>query len=537
MFNIKNTIISKININALFISLVIFFITIYTDTIIFKDLNVENYYIYLPIKFIALVFLVLMGQIIQRTIKKIKEKNYNTTTFIKYFGFYFFISLFVLVLVWPGIWRNDEFYIFNDAINLDMNYWQHSLTSLFYMFSLSIIPFPVGIVIFQIFFISLIVGYVITQFNSLFPSKYNFLLIVPFLLPSFITYNLSPLRLTLYSYLELLLFSSIIFKYLKINKIGYKHVISWGILTSVIGCWRSESLFCLIFVPIMIVVIFDERINYKQILTFVFTMIVFSTSIIAIQNTQCSQDYYQYLLSGELVPLSKIIQNNPNIEKKDYDMIDKIVSVKSLKESSDWPRISSNVNHFYLTENYMSDFEKLYFKLIKNNLGFFVKERFFTFLQSQDVLTVYRDVFKSPMYNEYLFSNKPINSSLRLSVIQVLDGLNVDDKGVYISNYMRRILYNPCVALILAVILFNFCIFSKLKKISIIPIILILQTLIILLSSPAVIFMYYVPINICGYVFMTMILLRFLSQKLPNMKNKIQLSLSNIVAFIRDIIF
>jgi len=90
--------------------------------------------------------------------------------FVKFTLIYFGINLLLLLLVWPGIWRMDEFGILSNAVRLQPVFWQNYLTSLFYVFSLMLLPFPSGVIIVQMAVCSLVVGYILSHAEVVFSA-------------------------------------------------------------------------------------------------------------------------------------------------------------------------------------------------------------------------------------------------------------------------------------------------------------------------------------------------------------------------------
>ena len=112
----------------------------------------------------------------------------------------------MLLAVWPGIWRTDEFGVLGNVISLQIYWWQHFLTSIFYILSLMLIPNPVGVIIVQIILVSMGFGYLAELFEYRTGKKWSgFLLLLPFCIPSVIMFQLYPMRITLYSILELVI--------------------------------------------------------------------------------------------------------------------------------------------------------------------------------------------------------------------------------------------------------------------------------------------------------------------------------------------
>ena len=71
---------------------------------------------------------------------------------------YLAVNLVILLIVWPGIWGNDDLAVLYLARTLQPNSWQHFLTSGAFILSLMFVPMPGGVVLVQNLLISGIVG-------------------------------------------------------------------------------------------------------------------------------------------------------------------------------------------------------------------------------------------------------------------------------------------------------------------------------------------------------------------------------------------
>lgn len=496
--------ISKIDLKFLFIAFVNFFVTLFTDPIFFNQVELANNLKYFLIKSIVLIFLILFWQGIPYLTNKIREKDEKTTTFLKYFCIYFGIMLIFLILTWPGNWRRDEFVILHFAKTLNMFYWQHWLTSLFYMFCLFIFPFPVSIVIIQIFIISLVVAYIMSEFHFIFPSRYTWILFIPFFLPPIILNNLYPLRFLLYSYLFLLLFASIIFKYLNKTNITAMDIGSWGTLTAIVSTWRTESIFFVATIPILLVILFYRHIKIKQFILLL--IIIFSLSIPIMNIQEKGLKDRKYVLATIINPLATIIKTDfkSDNKQKDLEIINNVIDINAIKHSRLGMDVFWTPGDLRNTdENSISKITEVYLKLVKYNSSIFIKERSSSFARSNIGVPINnktQDVFKTDWYHASEFSNKPLNTNLRLTVLNVLEIKKY-------SRFLFNIFYSPVIPFLILILLFIAGIFSKNKLLSLIPPIILIRTILVILTASGNLFMYYLSTYICGYAFLTMFLL------------------------------
>lgn len=208
----------------------------------------------------VIIALFIFWQTVGWFIKQLKDKNVIYALYTKHFFIYFTVMFVFLLLVWPGVWRSDDIAVFNSAKNLQIEYWQHFITTVFDVFSLMILPFPAGIVVMQIFLISNIVAYIITKGQLIFSkSKLLYLIYVPLLSPVIIDSNLFPLRLGLYSFILLLFIFELYYMRLQQRKITWRRIVLWSFLISVLATWRSEAIYYAYLAPFVILFLFPKK--------------------------------------------------------------------------------------------------------------------------------------------------------------------------------------------------------------------------------------------------------------------------------------
>lgn len=213
------------------------------------------------------VFLLVLIALWQAGYYFVKKANRR---FVAYSLAYFVISMLLLLLVWPGIWRMDEFGILNSAVLLLPVFWQSYLTSLFYIFAMMLIPIPTGVIIVQCACISLIVGYLVNEAVERF-GKFGLLTFVPCLFLPVLDSNLYPMRMSLYAFLEVLLVVLLYKAYDVHRKVAVANVQNqigttdcvltdkktignlYGtcILAAIVTVWRTEAIYYFVLFPVL----------------------------------------------------------------------------------------------------------------------------------------------------------------------------------------------------------------------------------------------------------------------------------------------
>lgn len=488
------------------IALFHYFTTFYTDKIIFKSIILDTLGTYIVVKLFTLAALLAFWNGIGYLIQKIKIEDSNAKIFLKYSCIYFAINFIFLLLTWPGMWRCDEFNIYSNSSHLYYFHWQHWLTSLFYMVSLSIIPNSVGIVLIQILCTSIIIGYIIAKFNDTYKPKYIWPILLPLIFPTVISSNLYPMRLTLYTYLELLLFSLIIFKYSSKTEISIKNAALTGVLTSIITTLRAESIILVPVIPILLCYLFYKKIDYKKVIAY---LLVFSSLFILITKVQDNgmknEEKIKYTVTGLFQFLDYyFVTGNfiSNTREKDMRELNKIIDVNKMKKGG--------INAFWIGKSIKStskkDLETIKFLEMKlillNTPGILQKTFKNSLLPNVFIVDPGReDVFKENYkygYNDKEFKNKPFNNKSRMKIVHFLD---CNKKYYeYPPRISSRIFHSIIPAYVIFTILFAIGVIKRFRPFIIIPPVLIVKTLLIVATVPSNLFMYFFPFYLNSYM-------------------------------------
>ena len=258
---------SFIDPKVLIVTAIHFIVSFFTDRLYFDywppygmdDLN--RIFIF---KGLFLVVLLIIWYRIFAFVKKVREKTVDIT-WLKCSAGYFVLLLLTTLAVWPGFWEWDEYYILSAVSILHIHIWQSLLSNVLYALSMMLIPFPAGVVIVQIVLVSIIVGYVMSfVFRELsLGIAGKVIMWIPFLLMPVFYYAQAPIRLGLYSFLELL-FVTLLYKLCKYSSWTLTETILGVVLVSVIATWRTEGIFYLFIAPVLIwIFLKNEDRQYK----------------------------------------------------------------------------------------------------------------------------------------------------------------------------------------------------------------------------------------------------------------------------------
>ena len=309
----------KLEKKALGISLYLFIASFFSERLWFNSdhLNLHNS-IYIITKVMLLFALIILGQVLYKGIIRVLQKDENAVFFAKVFFVYFILLITVLLLIWPGIWRWDEFWMIDGSKWFYVAAAQNFLMSFFYICCLSILPFPAGIIIIQLLCVSGMVAYFVVNIYKwiIKDKKIASLTLIPFLLFPVIDSNLYPLRCTLYAFVELTLLSMILFKVIEFQKEQEKKVSNififvYIIFSIILSVMRTEGKYYIILAPVLYIWFLGKYSNSRQKLAVVCVVLICSLAgnnyqnkimqeQIGDRNTIVSTlNYLQYILKDD----------------------------------------------------------------------------------------------------------------------------------------------------------------------------------------------------------------------------------------------
>lgn len=472
-------------------------------------------------KFGFLLLLVTLWHGILYSLNECKARNKKLVSYLKYTGIYFAIMLLFFVILYPGLWRLDEFGILKNATFVLPNFWQGYLTSVFYIFALMLIPNPSGVVFVQICIISLMVGYVVYRCSEQIQSKkVVFFMYLPFLLFPVIDSNFYPMRMSIYAYIELLYaFLLFDFKYTK-KELQKKHIWILAIIAGILVCWRTESIYYIVLAPISFVVLFWKETKRKIKVKFVLLVLLISSVLTGIQflgnRVESSKEYE---LTSIVLPITPLVyEAYVNEENSLLDAVDKVLDTNVLVNG--YLEGKSGISMYWNEELHLTraytdrEFEEMkqaYYQLILKYPRVFMRERLDTFLSSTGLLGETQDMFGEAtdanyvnFREKYQYSEPPFRSEL----IKILEFTN--------NEVIHNIIYSFFVQ---TVILLFTCLILLIKRkwgYFFICATVCAKIPLIFLTSPSKLFMYYYSIYLIGAVWITMLIV----YKIENKRNE-----------------
>lgn len=472
-------------------------------------------------------------------INRLRSRNVFFKRWLLYSSIYFGVLFVTLLLIYPGHWVWDEFNILETVKTFTPYAWQNYFTNVFYTFCLLIFPSAISIVLIQLGFIALIVGYIATIVRWLVKNKYApYIFMTVFLLPPILINNFYPLRITLYSYAEILLFAHLLYSYIKNKlKLTPKEMIFISFLIGILAFWRTEGIYYLVLVPVLLIRSgLINKSNWHDFKTH--AILTPSYLILAILGlvTYVSSDS-RYSITTMINPLSVMIHEplrGAKIEEKLADM-NKSIDLDILRRYPSYTEIPSYWNGLLRPEYSanMKDFRSAYIYIVVHNPDYFLEARTKTFLASSGLTKEYPPVLPVGLLgrNDQLSGGerlvaerfeaankftKPINPELKQSVTTLLLGI---DKGGKLTG-IGHAFWNLIIPILLLLGVFVHALIKRRTFWVVACIFILLRVPIIFITAPASYFMYYLPVYISGFT-ITILYLLFYYRK-PRVKKRIK---------------
>ena len=471
------------------------------------------------IKFIHLIYLFLTCCLIF-TIVRNQKKDQRYKDLIKIAVIYFCVLFVLLILVWPGAWAWDDLGVVYGAAYYKFTPWQHFFSGLFQIMALQTLPFAAGVIITQIFWASIIVGYIVSFLGHAIAKKYkkNFrliaiILMIPFFFCPVLYYVLTGYRMAIYQYLEIFVFAMILIKSISKEKITVGWLLLLGLSTIVVSTWRTEGLPILFFVSLMLFVLKDKYLTKKRIALF-FGIVLLSALAIGKINTLMIKSN-DYKVGAIIYPLVVNIREGNNISDEEKDKLNKVMDLQCI---DDHPELSEELIYHKCirkeySENDFAVFMRSSIVILLKNFSRTVSSIWEMFWQTSAGLY---DEYGSPYARTTAYTaariytvgtsenikwgavdtrlKSPIDINLRANTINIL-AVTPESKAV---PYFT-IVWNHVIPVVLSIIVIIISIIKKNWIVSIIGLAIVCRAIIVACTAMAPYFMYYMPVYVSSY--------------------------------------
>ncbi len=448
----------------------------------------------------------------EQVLIRLIRKDEVFLSYFKYFlGYFVFMGVFFL-LTWPGIFKGDEFYTVRAALDFQLSGAQSGLTSLLYIVALLFFPSMASIVFVQLLLICAIFALVFHDLMTRFHTKAKVLLILPFILLPVIDANLFTLRATLVGWLFLLLLDRIFV--LDRTADGLNKVVI-AALCGLICAWRSEFIYLILLVPVCI--LWLKKATWKK-AALLLLAAVLCWQIFNVPNKVALAGQNKYPISLVLNPLANMFTEEEKIHGpsvyEDVLTIGELVDVKRLRLDA----TAGNISQYWiipdvLPKEQLSRFMKASLRLIIYNPGLYLKYRVKTFMLTngyqdgvvnhpggEDPDAILNLNYYDTDYRGYFaFMDPPLGQSLREKTISFLACRTYRKDGVTNRPWLK-LFYNVIPPLCLLVVSLFYQIIKRRRKESLLIALTLLQFPLVFLTAPAMFFMYYFCLYLCGWV-------------------------------------
>lgn len=479
-----------------------------TDGFLFL-ITEENRIFYMICKSLYLIWLAVFWKKAWGCLWGILKKNPVMVRRVIYGILYGAILTIMLILLWPGIWRTDEFGILGNVVPLQIYWWQHFLTSIFYILSFMMIPIPTGVILIQIILVSAGFGYIAQSFEDRLQIKWGGMLcLIPFCIPSVILFHLYPMRITLYALSELIFFWYIYDCTDKERgKITEKQLIIFALGTALLSNWRSEGIYYAMLLPAVILLFFYKNFSKKQIFLFLISTILLTAGIYGIQSYGLHKErndaYEMTAYAQSLLPLVKRAYEDG--DQDGLERADKVIDVDAVLLSAEEGR--DGIDSFWAGEMTSKEyspeefaaFKKQYFKWIFRYFNVYLKERTYNFLTSWEQTKSTTDLY-DPDNIQFIYFLQSFSTTR--PIFPVLRGKLI----TFMEKKIWCLFEIPIIIMICAMIHS----IKKRKKAGLLLGMILLRVPLVFITAPDNYFMYYYPFYLIGSVLGTYILVSFI---------------------------
>lgn len=464
-----------------------------------------------------------------------KGKNY---TYAKFFVCYFLINIGVLLLVWPGIFKGDEFYIIPDLMeNLQIDWMQTFQTCAQYIMSLCIYPWVAGITFIQIIVITVFATDIFRYVSMcLKNSKWAWLLLVPFVFLPVLDNNQFSLRASIISWIFTDVIVTIIYCARENTLTEIKNLVKIAVLSTFISVWKMEYIYLVaIILAVAFITAVVKKLSWKRFGILVLTVCVTYTGFNLPSKLESPEN--NYIFTAFMTPLGHVVRDNyddfiTNEDlKEEYELINSITPVDIMKTTSS----GLNLPGSYYFISYIEPSVKIDYIIASLKVCLYYYD---TFAFNRIYLYQYTNAMIPDRINHTGWEDKNISLELYYGYDQYYfdDHFNHTDPvfgdqirrlalslitcrqyGDYMqTNILYPITYNSMIPLIVIIGLAIYEAIKKNWKMILVHLSLIAIAVITFILAPAHFWMYYMPFYLSSYT----VIMVYVINALDNRKRK-----------------
>ena len=317
-------------------------LTLWTDKLFFwYEPGTPAFFVYKAL-FVVLAFLLLHGVV--TLVQKLRAGDTLARRWLRWTLPYLAVNLIVLLIVWPGIWGNDDLAVLSLARTLQPNSWQHFLTSGAFILSLMFVPAPGGIVLIQNLLISAIVGCFIASAQDIAERRLDravkpgwfALLYIPFVLPPVVMHTQQPFRTTWSAWTELFLVFMLVAMYLRGTALNRKELCAIVVLGTLAASWRSECVYYLAAIPVLLAVLCWRKLLRPLALGAATVLIFAGYFACSRYSAALMGEAWQYKMIALCYQTAALVQDaDPAADADELAAIDKVFDVEFCRNNAE----------------------------------------------------------------------------------------------------------------------------------------------------------------------------------------------------------
>jgi len=534
--HIINFITKYLSKRVIIISLIYWVITLFTDNLVYDiytpipgSNTLKRLLFYGFYKIIFLSFLLIIFQSILNYLKNSKTNSESWLIRERHFLILLAINVAVFILSYPGTWIWDDIIVLigSNGFRFGLQTWQHYFTSIYYSFSLMLIPIPSGVVAVQLLIITTISASIIKWININFiKNRWIYLTYIALILPPILFQNAYPLRNTIYAYIELL-FAFQLFKITYHKKqVNFWTLLQLTVLISILANWRAEGIYYLIIGTILCLYILRNEITAKQKVYFFTFTLVLGILISLPQKFLKSGVNTNYELTAYIMPIGSLLNAaNSDTEKQYIDdiesicMVDSIIQLTRMGVAGDGIYWTGKMYKKNLKNEDISKFKRAYYYLAFNHFDVLLHTQWKIFLQSSCIIPNNEILVHSPL-NLCQKTQKKGEDDIRVTIDSIFatyplnKTINTELRNKYYTLICCRespssfekptkwlpVFWNNIPPILFLILVTIGLFFTKYRNYGLIVALPLIKLPLIFLTAPAPFFMYYFSLYLIGYM-------------------------------------
>jgi hypothetical protein len=305
------------------------------------------------------------------------------------------VNIAVLLLIWPGFWTVDSYFVMAKAQQNWISTWQSVFTAIYFPVSMVLIPSVIGPVIVQVIFGSIVAGYVVARTIEVLRRPWlGYALILPFLTLPVLLFDQYPLRSTVHGYIELAVVFRILIVRARPELVAdrYREFVFLSAAITLLAFWRAECVLYLLLIPMLAVTLRVFRLSdagARRRSALVAGSLVAAVVLVNVGVAGVLSNV-KYSVTAIVNPLSVMLHQplgGPDL-KANLAAIDRVIDLDLVREMPSAYDIPSYWTDRLMRPDYaahMGELQRAYISLVAQNPGAFLEARLRTFLATNSL--------------------------------------------------------------------------------------------------------------------------------------------------------